>query len=276
MVRASTPALLKHAVFTLFTLLILSTAFGQGKSTDRGNKPPFPPGKGGRSDNHTPHAAGLIMNAGRTATLLTPTGWGSTQKFLFATAGGTPNQLYSNKPDMVIRLGAGIGDYRKIASLVAMINVNDASRLKNYSYSFIASRSLGKLGSLSAGALHLFRNKAISDGTPSLYLAYSGGGKRIGYTVGAGTGNFASRSPYDVEVGMDARGTVVFGNLSYTINSKWMMAAEWTGVNLAATSSFQLPGVLPSLYVGVTDLTGYSGDAPTFVFGFGKVIGLGK
>jgi hypothetical protein len=267
---------LRKGVFTVFTLLLLITAHGQGQSGTKGNKPPSPPGKGGRSDNHTPHPHGMILNDDRVATFLTPTGWGSTGKFGFVTTGGTPNQLYGSKPDMVIRLGAGIGDYRKIASLVAILNINDASQLKNYSCSFIASRSLGKWGSLSAGALHLLRNRTISDGTPSLYLAWSRDFNKFGYTLGAGTGNFATRSPYDVQAGMGRRATAVFGSLTYKPMRNWMVAAEWTGSNLAATTSYVLPKKWPVIYLGVTDLTRYSGDSPTFVFGIGKVIGLGK
>ena len=263
---------LKKSVFTVFTLFLLITAYGQGQSGTKGNKPPSPPGKGGRSDNHTPNPHGMIRNGERVATLLTPTGWGNTGKFGFVTTGGTPNQLYGSKPDMVIRIGVGIGDYRKIASLVAILNINDASKLKNYSYSFIASRSLGKWGSLSAGALHLFRDRVISDGASSWYLAWSRDFNKFGYTLGAGTGNFATRSPYDVEAGMSRRATALFGSLTYKPVRNWMVAAEWTGSNLAATTSYVLPKKWPVIYFGVTDLTRYSGDSPTFVFGVGKVV----
>jgi hypothetical protein len=265
------PGLMK-SLLTVFTLFFLITAYGQGQSATKGNKPPSPPGKGGRSDNHTPNPHGMIRNGDRVATLLTPTGWGNTGKFGFVTTGGTPNQLYGSKPDMVIRIGAGIGDYRKIASLVAILNINDASKLKNYSYSFIASRSLGKWGSLSAGALHLFRDRNISDGASSWYLAWSRDFNKFCYTLGAGTGNFASRSPYDVKAGMGSRATAVFGSLTYKPVRKWMVAAEWTGSNLAATTSYVLPKKWPVIYFGVTDLTRYSGDSPTFVFGVGKVV----
>jgi hypothetical protein len=267
---------LRGFALTVFTFFFLLASYGQGQSGTKGNKPPSPPGKGGRSDNHTPHPHGMILNGDRVATLLTPTGWGNTGKFAFATTGGTPNQLYGSKPDMVIRLGLGIGDYRKIASLVAILNINDASQLKNYSYSFIASRSLGKWGSLSAGALHLFRDRTISDGASSWYLAWSRDFRKFGYTLGAGTGNFATRSPYDVEAGMGRRATAVFGSLTYKPMRSWMVAAEWTGSNLAVTTSYVLPHKLPVLYCGVTDLTRYSGDGATFVFGVGKVIGFGK
>ena len=272
-------------------LCLLSSGYSQGNGGRPPGRPPWgnppgpPPGKGPRSDNKTPHAYGMNKSKEACAvTMLTPTGWGSSQKFVFITVGGTPNQMYSEKPDMAMRTGVGFGDSRKLVSVVGMLNINDVSRIRNLSYSFIASRSLNKWGSISVGALHLLKDKVTSDGIASYYVAYSNAFRglkqvtpdnpRLSFTVGAGTGHFHTMSPSDYENGKGRYGTGVFANISYDVVKNLSLSAEWTGTNLGISTAYRLPRNLPIVFLGVSDLTQYSGDAPMFVFGVGKALGF--
>ena len=278
----------KKAALFVFAICLVASGYSQGNSG--GRKPDWvpgpPPGKGPRSDNRTPFPPGLNKNNSiMNSVMMTPTGWGSTESHVFATLGGSPKQLYGIKPDMALRLGFGIGDARKIASVTAMVNFNDVSKIgQNLSYSVVASRDLGKGGSVSVGALHLFPDTAVSDGTRSFYIAYSNafrkirqvtpGNPRLSFTLGFGSGNFYTKSPIDYIKGKGDLGTGVFANVSYDVLKNWSVSAEWTGMNLGFTSAYQLPGFLPQVFAGVTDVTRYSGDRATFVFGVGKAFGF--
>lgn len=293
---------IKHIVFFLSALFSLASAFGQAHShTNHGKGHSNHTGGHTHGHNHNGHgtgggsddclalASGLIFSDNEAAsTMLTPTGWGSTQSFAFVSASGTPNQLYSNKPDMGLRAGFGLGDSRKVVSLVGMVNVYDASslariKLRDVTYSFIASRSLGKWGSISVGSLNNFADTSATDGVHSYFGAYSWaprglkevtpGNPRLSFTVGVGSGKFLFKTEADMQSGRGSRGTGVFASVSYDLVKNFALNAEWTGVNLGLTTAYRLPNKM-TIFAGVAQLTRVSGDAPTFVFGVGKALGF--
>ncbi|WP_207495283.1 hypothetical protein [Aridibaculum aurantiacum] len=207
-------------------------------------------------------------------TLMTPTGWGSRETFAFATVGGTPTQVYNDKPDLLGQFGAGFGDYTKWASVVGILNVNDLSKFNNLSASIIASRKVGTNGSVSVGALHLFADAWLTDAGESFYAAYSHAirNSKFSYTVGIGSGRFYDNSEKDIETGKKAHGTAVFGSLAYSITNNVNVSAEWTGLNLAMSSSVRIKPKWPVLTFGVSDITRLSGDKPTFYAGLGQAL----
>jgi hypothetical protein len=103
---------------------------------------------------------------------MTPSACGTTSTFAFASISGTPYQTYASiqrqSSDFLAQLGLGVGNSHKFISVVGIININDISAFDNLSYSFIASRQLGKLGSISAGALHLFADQKKTDADKKL------------------------------------------------------------------------------------------------------------
>ncbi|MEI6946702.1 hypothetical protein V9K67_05825 [Paraflavisolibacter sp. H34] len=265
--------------FVLFLLVVCSCSAGFAQTWRNA-------GKGACNDNHTPLTAGMICSDEvKAGPVLSPTGWGSTESFAFISGGGSPRQLYGTRPNYAFVAGVGLGDARKLVSLMGIANFNDASQPgKSMSYSIVASRSLKRWGSISAGALHLFSDTAVSDGMHSFYFAYSNTFKklprlsldhpRLTFTVGVGSGAFYKRSPADIRQVKSRYGTGLFANLSYELIRRVHLTAEWTGMNLALTGMVRLPEFWPCLFAGVADLTHYSGDRPTCVFGVGKAIGF--
>jgi hypothetical protein len=219
-------------------------------------------------------------------TMFTPTGYGSNGAYAFADFGGTPNQAYSTNQsaDCVAQAGFGIGDYQKSVSVEAFITVNDVSKFGNFSYNFIASRAIGSKTAMSVGATHLFADPQKTDGLASYYVAVSShiasersaGNPTFSYTAGYGNGRFLMKSERDSASGKGTQGTGFFGSVSYAVSKTATLNAEWTGMNLAITSSFNIKPGLPSLYVGVTDLTRYTGDKPVFMIGVGQTFGFSK
>lgn len=274
----------KKLFLALLALCSLSVGYSQSKSLASRITP--------RSDNTTPHRMGMIFSDKNFAsTMLNPTGWGSTKSFAFVSVSGTPNQLYSKLPDLALRTGVGVGDARKAVSAVAILNVNDVSaashfRLRDLSYSFIVSRDLGGAGSVSAGTLHLFADPEVSDGVKSFYVAYSyaikgiqpvtPGNPRLSFTAGMGSGAFYYKAPVDTYLGKGHHATGVFGSVSYDLVKNLSLNAEWTGVNLGLTTGYRLPHNIATIYAGISDLTRYTGDAPTFIFGVGRAFGFKK
>jgi hypothetical protein len=213
-------------------------------------------------------------------TLMTPSGWGSKETFAFVTGGGTPIQPYgsSSNPDFLAQAGFGFGDYTKTVSVVGIVNINDVSKFDNFSYSLIASRKLGKAGSVSVGALHLFADPYKTDAAESFYVAYSQAirNSKFNYTIGVGSGRFYDNSEYDKENGKKDHGTALFGSLSYNITNYLNVSTEWTGLNLCVSSSVRVKPKWPVLSFGVTDLTRLSGDKPSFYFGLGQALIFNK
>lgn len=209
---------------------------------------------------------------------MTPSGWGSTRTFAFATVGGTPHQPYSHAPDGLAQVGFGTGDYRKTVSVVGIVNVNDVSKFDNFSYSVIASRAIGKSASITAGALHLFADAEKTDAGPSYYVAYSQAltNTKFSYTIGVGSGRFYENSEYDIDAGKKAHGTAVFANVCYNVTKNINVAAEWTGLNLALASSIKVKEKWPVLSFGVTDITRLSGSNPVFYASVGQALVFNK
>jgi hypothetical protein len=213
---------------------------------------------------------------------MTPSGWGSTGTYAFGAISGTPYQTYAStqrqNADLFGQVGFGMGDAQKFVSVVGIVNVNDVSKFNNFSYSFIASRQLGKFSSISAGALHLFADPNKTDAGESYYVAFSQAIKKtkFSYTVGIGTGRFYDNNEIDKEEGKAAHGTAVFANLSYNILKNVAVSTEWTGRNIAFSSTLMIKPNLPVLAIGVTDITRLSGDHPTFFASIGKAISFNR
>jgi hypothetical protein len=216
------------------------------------------------------------------SSFMTPTAWGSSGTYVFGAAGGTPNQVYASSQrqpaDMFAQVGFGTGDASKFVSIVGVVNVNDVSEVDNLSYSFSVSRNLGKFSSISAGALHLFADQNKTDAPPSYYIAYSQAIKntKISYTIGAGTGRFYGKSPMDQYYEKGEHGTGVFANVSYNLLKNVAVSTEWTGTNLAFSSTVMIKPYLPVLSFGVSEVTRLTGDHPTFFAAIGKAFLLSK
>ena len=215
--------------------------------------------------------------AGKSA--LTPTGWGSNGTHLFAGLGGTYPQLYGRTVDLEASVGLCTGDAVKFVNVVGIFNVNDVSRFNNFSYGFTASHFIGKTGSVALGGENLFPNQKLSDAGPSYYIVYSHvvqttpsatpGVSRLSYSIGAGSGHYATKSPKDIEEGKGKYGTIAFGNVSYEVVRNVNVNLEWTGINLGASVGLSPFKNLPGIMVGIADLTRYSGDKPHLVFNIG-------
>ncbi|GEO09894.1 hypothetical protein [Segetibacter aerophilus] len=220
------------------------------------------------------NVAPLVMGSN----FMTPSGWGSTGTFAFGAISGTPYQTYAStqrqNSDFLAQVGFGAGNAQKSVSVVGIVNVNDVSKVDNFSYSFIASRQLGKFSSISAGALHLFADPNKTDAGESFYVAFSQAIKKtkFSYSVGIGTGRFYDNNEIDKEEGKADHGTAVFANLSYNILKNVAVSTEWTGRNIAFSSTLMIKPNLPVLAIGVSDVTRLSGDHPTFFASIGKAI----
>lgn len=210
--------------------------------------------------------------------LMTPTAWGGYKNFVFANIGGTFPQTYANRGDMVATIGGGIGNSKRMVSVIGFINMNDVSAFGNYSGNLVVSRHLYPGSSLSIGALHLFPS-ARSDMGPSYYAAFSHavqslpskiqGRSKLNYTIGVGSGRFEQKSLKDMETGKGEHGTIVFGNIAYEIHKSINIVAEWTGLNLALDFGWRPSLKLPSFNFGLADITRFSGDKMRFVFSIG-------
>jgi hypothetical protein len=163
-----------------------------------------------------------------------------------------------------------------LVSVVGIVNINDVSKVDNFSYSFIASRHLGKLGSISAGALHLFAEAKKTDACKSYYIAYSHAMKKtkFSYTIGIGTGKFYENDNLDKRRGNTDHGTAVFANLSYNILKNVALSTESTGRNIAVSSTVMIKSNLPVIAFGVSEITRRSGDHPTFFISIARGLGL--
>ena len=213
------------------------------------------------------------------SSFLTPSCWGSSGAYVFASFSGTPRINYAERGDFLAQAGFGLGDARRNVSFTGIVNMNDVSSFDNFSASFIASRQLGKLSSISVGALHLFADPYKTDAGESFYIAYSQAIRKtkFSYTVGVGSGRFYDNSDLDIKAGKAEHGTAVFANVSYNIWRNFGVSAEWTGRNLALSGTIMIKPYLPVLAVGVTDLTSYSGDGrPVFFASLGQAFMLSR
>ena len=209
--------------------------------------------------------------------IMTPTAWGSYgQKYVFVAIGGADPQVYANRADLIAAAGIGAGNALKAVSFVGDVEMNDVSKWRNFSLSFSVSRIIGTATSISAGAMHLFADQIITDTKPSYYIALSHsvqsipsftfGYSKLDYTIGIGSGRFYLKSKKDVQYKRGRYGTAVFANVSYEVLKNVNLGVEWTGLNLCVSTSWRPAYNLPSIEIGVTDLTRYSGNRPGFVF----------
>ena len=258
----------------LTALLCLHT-FNAAAQDDKDKKPKKPKkDKGSKSDDKMGMAFYTIIpfiaeeNDDQTGSLMTPKGWSSNKRFAFMSVTGTPNALYTEKPDAIGRIGVGGGDSRKYVSVVGILNVVDMSELDNYSFDLMASRTIDKNSSISVGGMHLFSDADKVDAGPSYYVAYTRSTKnnKLNYTIGAGSGRFIEMSVADKTLrGKGDYGTGIFGNISYKIKKNININAEWTGVNLGLSAQTQIKEKWPVFSLGLTDITRYSGDKPTIL-----------
>ncbi len=206
---------------------------------------------------------------------MTPTAWGSSRSFVFASVGGSFPQSYINRSDLIAALGVGVGNAYKTVGLVGNLNINDVSNFSNYSANFLVTKYIHKGSSISAGALHVFANKQITDGGPSYYIVFSHAVQnfrskvfyysRLTYSIGAGTGRFLDKSPKDIASGKGKYGSAVFGNVSFEAIKNLNFNLEWTGLNLCIGTSWRPSYKFPALGIGVADITRFSGDKPRFI-----------
>ncbi len=218
--------------------------------------------------------------------IMTPTAWGSNSTFVFGSVGGTFPQPYRTTSDLAANVGFGAGDPFRFVSVVGILNVNDVSKVKNFSGSFLASRYLGKGSSISVGALNLFFDPKLSDAGSSYYFVVShavqtlpsksGQASRLTYSIGAGSGRFYDKSDRDKLNGKGVHGTAIFSNVSYEILKNLNLNAEWTGLNLGFGTAWRPTNKLPALAIGVTDVTGSSSDRLRLVCGFGHAFIFNK
>ena len=202
--------------------------------------------------------------------LMTPTAFVSRRTFVYAFIGGTYPQVYTHSPDAIGGVGIGFGNALKFISIVSGINVNDVSKLNNISFSLKISRYLSKGTSVSLGGVHLFRNSAKSDFGESYFVVVSHavqsipsnakGYSRLFYSIGAGNGRFFLKSQSDQLNGRGSYGSIVFGNLSYEVIRNLNVNLEWDGLNLDFSAGWRPLPNLPSIMVGVADITRFSGD----------------
>jgi hypothetical protein len=217
--------------------------------------------------------------------MMTPTGWGGSQAFIFGFLGGTFPQAYTSKPDMVAAAGLGVGNSYKAISVVGVFNILNVSEISTYSGSLIISRHLGRGTSMSIGGLNLLASSR-SDAKESYYLAISHASQTIksktpgysafSYTIGAGSGRFYDKSKKDSLAGRGTHGTAVFANLSYELAKGLNIIGEWSGLNLGFALSFRPSFKLPAINIGVADLTRNSGDRARLIISIGQAFSLSK
>jgi len=264
----------------LSLLVILLAVSVVDAQSDRRKKPKKK--KGNHSNKKKPRgfsSINSVMYSSRAnedvtaATLMTPQGWGSNETFAFMSTGGTPNQVYSDNSDMYSQFGFGVGNSQKAVSVVGILNMDDVSKFSNFSASFVVSRQLSKKSSISVGALDLFSDPNQTDFGESFYVAYSRIlTKKLSYTVGVGNGLFLENSDEDIKAGKMARGTAVFGALSYQATKNVNVNAEWTGTNVCLSSSVRIKPGWPVVSFGVNDLTRLTSDKPYFSIGIGQAL----
>jgi len=232
---------------------------------------------GDHSNVRTDHVA---MPNGVANTLTVPSGWGAWGNTIFAGAGLTSPQAYSDKDDGVAGVGFGVGDPVENLGLQVSLSVNDLSEQNNLSYGAVLHRYIGLGTSVAVGGEHLFRDKNKSDVGETYYLVLgyacqnipsrSEGASGLHGSIGVGGGRFAHKSPSDVLDGKGEGGTYVFGALAYEVFTRTNLILEWNGLNLNAGI-----GILPfkhfpiGLTFGAADLTSNTGDGVRFISSLG-------
>jgi hypothetical protein len=210
------------------------------------------------------------------STLTVPSGWGAWGNTIFAGAGITSPQAYSDDSDAAASVGFGIGDPLENLGVQLSATVNDVSDNDNLSYGAVIHRYLGQATSVSIGGEHLLRDKDESDAGESYYLAFghafqgvssdTPGASGLHGSIGVGNGRFAHKSPLDVADRKGEKGSYVFGALAYEILERTNMVVEWNGINLNAGVTLAPFENFPlGIMLGAADLTDNSGDGARFI-----------
>ncbi len=219
--------------------------------------------------------------------LMTPTAWPAQSKggVLFAGLGGTFPQLYTSLNDLIGVVGLSAGNPDRFVSATVMLNINDVYKFRHFSSNIILYKNLPNGSALSAGGIHLLSSKQ-TDSDPSYYIVFSHavqtllskrtGTSALSYSIGIGSGRFYDNSPWDIRKGKAAHGSAVFANVSLEI-TKWLNTnVEWSGTNLHAGVSVRPLGFLPSINMGLADITRFSGQEIRFVASINYSIYLWK
>lgn len=220
-------------------------------------------------------------------TLVIPSGFGGSGKFIFGGLGGAFPEVYTDhKVDLNASLGFCVGDPVKAINFATSVNMGSTRHFNDFSANAIVSRALGNGSSISAGALQLFASRRVSDAPKaSYYIAFSHaiqgipsitpGCSRLSYTIGIGTGRFYDKSMWDIENGRGAHGTAIFGGIAYEVIQHLNAIAEWTGTNLGIGAAARPFSGLPvSLGLGVINLTRFTSDKKNMIFSIGLPLSL--
>jgi hypothetical protein len=191
--------------------------------------------------------------------------------------------------DAVMAAGFGVGNIVKNFGLQAQVNRYAVVMGDRWGASFQISRYLGKGVAVGFGSDNVLSwgSNRIPFAPTSWYMSVSqklkyvkseGFASRIGYTVGFGTGRFASISSYEKSIGKGINiwndkyvGSIIYGALTVDL-LKWLEAdVEWSGRNLHAGlglnfTTWKFP---TRIIVGAADLTSFTGDKVRLFAGLG-------
>jgi hypothetical protein len=234
-----------------------------------------------KAANANPVATAMPNQHGKSLT--TPVGWGAYGNVIFAGIGATTPSPYSPKSDGAAVLGGGIGDPVKNVGVQAYITSIDITEWKEYSASLHLFKKLTDASALGVGV----ENQMITNGGDSdrsLYIVYSqgvqadsfvnqsSGYSKLHFSVGAGSGRFANKSPQDILNNKGKDGTVVFGNIAYEIADSFNLITDWNGTNLnvGVSKTFWRCHKYPIVVtLGAADLTDNSSDRVRLVGAIG-------
>lgn len=215
---------------------------------------------------------------------MTPVAWGVSGGRLFVGLGATFPNSFTTLNDAAAVVGLTLGDPVKYIGGSVTLNILDVSEFNTLSCNIILNKHFSNSSALSVGAIQLARSK-LTDGDPTYFIVYSHalqvasktpGTSALHFSVGVGSGRFYDQSIRDEQEGHPENGTAVFGNISYEL-FKWMnLNLEWSGVNLHAGVSVKPFRGIPSIGLGIGDITRYSGDRLRFLLSLGYSIELWK
>ncbi len=223
-------------------------------------------------------AAKVALPNGVGHTLTVPSAYGpaafvtqDSRPALSVSFGGVSRVPYTHKPDGGIGFGLTFGNAFETVGVSLGVSLNDLSDLgktDRMSLGFAFSRYLTDGLSVAVGGENLLVQK--TDGQSSFYavasLAFDADRSVMPFdgvfTLGAGTGRFAEKTPRDIAEGHGASGTILFGALAVELSDHTNLIADWNGRNLSVGAAFRIPRTGVSLRLGLRDLTGHSGDGP--------------
>lgn len=219
---------------------------------------------------------GSILNLrlpnGAAKSLLTPTGWGAAYNTVYGGGGYQREVPFVGGEDADWSFGIGLGDPVQLVGIQLDGTILDLTGLTDFIFGAKVHRYLGGGTSVAVGVETLFETLDGEgpgrDPGPSFYAAVSHtvqswagtrpGVGRMHLSLGLGSGRFAEM-PLRTEAELGKKGgTVVFGNAAMELAENWNLIGEWDGIGLNAGMSyaFPLPGLIPSLVMGIADITG--------------------